>query len=190
MIDFIKELNNQNVKPFSIYYRVKLYTFLDGKYKYYRVYVNSNTITLNDIEPYNMQMDIMETKAEKKKNNLELKNNLSKKSKESKKVIKLLNNGKKTINGISNITNNFDNSAQTKNAKNNIERNNQSEMIKEESNKADNIDKNNNNRKVSISSFSSQTNISMSGFNKIKNIKNNEIFMLFIWNFNNNFYDF
>ena len=184
MIDFIKELNNQNVKPFSIFYRIKLYTFLDGKYKYYRVYVNNNTITLNDIESNNLQKDI-ENKAEKTKSSLDLKNNLSKKSKEGKKVIKLLNNGKKTINGITNKTNNVENSALTKNSKNNNERNMQSE-IQEESNKADNIDKNLNlNRRGSISSYSSQTNISMSGFNKIKNdiINKKEIFPLKIMKF-------
>jgi len=179
MVDFIKELNNQNVKPFSIFYRVKLYTFLEGKFKYYRVYVNNNAITLNDIEPYNIPKDIMETKAEKTKSSLDLKNNLSKKSKESKKVIKLLNNGKKAINEITNKTNNVENSAMTKNSKNNNDRNKQSEMKKEESNNADNIDKNHNlNRRGSISLYSSQPNISLSGFNKIKKdiINKKEIF--------------
>jgi len=183
--DFIKELNNQNVKPFSIFYRVKLYKFLDGKFKYYRVYVNNNTITLNDIESYNIPNDLYETKAEKTKSSLELKNNLSKKSRESKKVIKLLNNGKRTINGITNKTNNAENSIVTKNSKNN-ERNKPSEIKKEESNNADKNDKNFNlNRRGTLSSYESQTNISMSGFNKIKKdiINKKEIFPLKIMKF-------
>jgi len=183
--EFIKELNNQNVKPFSIFYRVKLFTFLDGKFKYYRVYVNNNTIALNDIELNNIPKDIMDTKAEKTKSSLDLKNNLSKKSKESKKIIKLLNNGKKTLNGITNKTNNAENSNMTRNSKNNNERNKQSEK-KEESNNADNNEKNLNiNRRGSISSYGSQTNISMSGFNKIKKdiINKKEIFPLKIMKF-------
>ena len=43
--ELIKELNTENRKPYSIFYRPKLYSFLDGKYKYYRLYIDKDIIT-------------------------------------------------------------------------------------------------------------------------------------------------
>ena len=43
--ELIKELNSENKKPYSIFYRLKLYSFLDGKYKYYRLYIDKDIIT-------------------------------------------------------------------------------------------------------------------------------------------------
>ena len=43
--ELIKELNLENRKPYSIFYRPKLYSFLDGKYKYYRLYIDKDIIT-------------------------------------------------------------------------------------------------------------------------------------------------
>ena len=43
--ELIKELNSENKKPYSIFYRPKLYSFLDGKYKYYRLYIDKDIIT-------------------------------------------------------------------------------------------------------------------------------------------------
>ena len=164
--DLIKELNNQNVKPFSIYYRVKLYTYLDGKYKYYRVYVNNNTFTINDFESTSrLPKDITERKVENKKS-LDFKNNLSKKSKESKKMIKVMACEKKVITGVTNKSNNIENSTLSKNS-NNKNNKKQTEMKKESN---ENNDKNNIlNQLNSISSYNSQIYISMIGFNKIKN---------------------
>ena len=162
--DFIKELNNQNVKPYSIYYRVKLYKYLNGKYKYYRVYVNNNTLTLNDFESsIILPKDIAERKGENKKS-LDFKNNLTKKSKESKKMIRVMACEKKVITGKTNKSNNIENSTLTKNS--NINKNNKKQTeVKKEYNE-DNDKNNIINQINSISS--SQTNISMSGFNKIK----------------------
>jgi len=43
--ELIKELNSENKKPYSIFYRLRLYSFLDGKYKYYRLYIDKDIIT-------------------------------------------------------------------------------------------------------------------------------------------------
>ena len=164
--DFIKELNSQNAKPFSIYYRVKLYTYLNGKYKYYRVYVNNNTLTINDFDlSSNFHKDILERKVENKKS-LEFRNNL-RKSKESKKTIRVMTCDKKSLTGKTNKSNNIENITLTKNSNNNKDNRKQTE-VKKESNE-DNDKNNALNQLNSISSNNSQANISMSGFNKIKN---------------------
>ena len=43
--ELIKELNSENKKPYSIFYKLILYSFLDGKYKYYRLYIDKDIIT-------------------------------------------------------------------------------------------------------------------------------------------------
>ena len=166
--EFIKELNSQNSKPFSIYYRVKLYTYLNGKYKYYRVYVNNNILTGNDFESSNNLSKLINDRKVENKKSFELKNNLSKKSKESKKKIMLMASEKKLITGINktNKSNNIEKSTLTKNSNNSQENKKPSEMKKESN---EDNDKNNILNQInSISSYNSQTNISMSGFNKIK----------------------
>ena len=47
--ELINELNSENKKPYSIIYKPKLYSFLDGKYKYYRLYINKDIITEDGI---------------------------------------------------------------------------------------------------------------------------------------------
>ena len=42
--DLINEFSKDNIKPFRIYYNIKSYSFLDGKYKYYRIYVNDDML--------------------------------------------------------------------------------------------------------------------------------------------------
>ena len=158
--DFIKELNSQNMKPFSIYYRVKLYTYLNGKYKYYRVYVNNNTLTINDFDSSNKD------KIENKKS-LEFRNNLIKKSKESKNMIKIMACDKKGLTGKTMKSNNNEKSIFTNHNDNN-KNNKMSIEVKKEYNE-DNDKNNILNQINSISSNNSYSNISMSGFNKIKN---------------------
>ena len=41
----VNELNEQKIKSFNIFYKIKLYTFIEGKYKYYRIYIKSNIIS-------------------------------------------------------------------------------------------------------------------------------------------------
>ena len=40
--ELIKELNSENKKPYSIFYKLILYSFLDGKYKYYKAFFHGS----------------------------------------------------------------------------------------------------------------------------------------------------
>ena len=100
----IKELSKDNNKPFSIFYKVKMYTFLEGKYKYYRVYINDDIITGNENDQLLRQRnDDMESKRTTKftKGGINSENSFSKISKVKTKQIKKRIKAKK-INTISN----------------------------------------------------------------------------------------
>ena len=57
--DLISELSNEKIKPFSIFFKIVLYSFLGGKYKYYRLYINNDIITGNENnQPINRINDI------------------------------------------------------------------------------------------------------------------------------------
>jgi hypothetical protein len=119
--DFIKELNLQNNKAFSIYYVIRKFTFLDGKYKYYRVYVNNNIITEKEYGiSLEKKKDGNDNLSDTNKNNfLDFKSNLSRISKESKRKIKLLNIFEnKLTKGVIQKSNNQDNAQLTNNSKN------------------------------------------------------------------------
>ena len=174
--DFIKELNLQNIKPFSIFYNIKLYTFLNNKYKYYRIYVKNNIITENE---YGLSFQLHKDDNHSDKNKIsffEFKSSISKLSKESKKI-KLFGGDKRPITGLTNKTNVIENSQLTKNSKN-INRHNKknSEISQEDSyenndnnnNKIDRDKKNIMNQINSLSLYNSQLTIAMSGFNKMK----------------------
>ena len=49
--DFIKEIQSQNKKSFSIFYRIECRSFLEGKYKYYKIYITNDLLSenLNDL---------------------------------------------------------------------------------------------------------------------------------------------
>ena len=46
--DFIKELNRQNSKVFSIFFKIQSHSFIGGKYKYYRIYVINDLLSDTD----------------------------------------------------------------------------------------------------------------------------------------------
>jgi hypothetical protein len=46
--DYIKELNNQNLKPYSIFFRIESHIFIGGKYRYYRIYITNDLLTGNE----------------------------------------------------------------------------------------------------------------------------------------------
>ena len=54
----IKEFNNQNIIPINIFFKVKLFSFLNGKYKYYRVYINNNILTKDNYDLSIKNVDI------------------------------------------------------------------------------------------------------------------------------------
>ena len=45
--DFIKEIQSQNKKSFSIFYRIECRSFLEGKYKYYKIYITNDLLSEN-----------------------------------------------------------------------------------------------------------------------------------------------
>ena len=46
--DYIKELNRQNLKPYSIFFRIDTHFFVGEKYKYYRIYVINDLLSDNE----------------------------------------------------------------------------------------------------------------------------------------------
>jgi len=105
--EFIKLLNLQSSKSYSIYFRIELHNFIGGKYKYYRIYVtndlfvgsentlniqtNNNNILINS----NLKSSISNSK---EKSSSSLDNNSKKNSKMSEykksNIIKLNKNSK------------------------------------------------------------------------------------------------
>jgi PAS domain S-box-containing protein len=73
--DLIDLLNKEKNKPFSIFYRIKMFSFLDGKYKYYRIYITNDNITENEKEE-NTQKKIEEMKS-KKGNSMQIESSVS-----------------------------------------------------------------------------------------------------------------
>ena len=174
--ELIKELNKQKIKPFNIFYRIKLYTFLDDKFKYYRVYIYNSLLSENIYNNSSIKLikDNQENN-EKYKIKSEFKSSFSKIS--SKKKIPLLVGDKKHNMGFTNMTNKLEHSAISKNSIS-IAKNQKKEEVKNQndSNKEKNISnnkiyegkKNELNKINSLSLYNSKSNIVMSGFNKIK----------------------
>ena len=52
--ELIKELNNKNIKPLNIFYKIKKYSFIEEKYKYYRIYIKFDLISENYNENNNI----------------------------------------------------------------------------------------------------------------------------------------
>ena len=46
--EFVKFLNSQQVKSFSIFFRIELHTFINCTYKYYRIYIMNDLLSGND----------------------------------------------------------------------------------------------------------------------------------------------
>ena len=105
--ELIKELNRQNIKPYNIFYRIKLYTFLDDKYKYYRIYIYNSLLSENLFNNTSIKLikDNQEN-IEKYKIKSNLKTSFSKIS--LKKKIPLMAGDKKYISGLTNRTNKFE----------------------------------------------------------------------------------
>ena len=167
----IKELSSQKLKPYSIFYKIQLFNFLDGKYKYYRVYIT------NDIIAENIPENEIEQPQEKKSNS-EFKSDISNDNIIAKK--KLIKKIDKKVDSINNPNNNIENSNKTLNGKNNNEpaAYNNNEQNNENKNKEQsnaNINKINNVKK-DITSFKSEltndTKVNSNYdnlFNKVKN---------------------
>ena len=171
--DLITELTNQKIKFFSIFYKIKLFSFLDGKYKYYRIYITNDIISNNESEPLVKKINEQD---ELKNNKNESKTSLSIKSKKEKKVIYRLNDKKPKLNA--NDANDNENTHLTLNGKNNDYNDNNNLKIdfenKDKSNKninyslnQENKGKKNINYNESMSYDSNPQN--NNSFNKLKN---------------------
>ena len=184
--EFIKELNRQNIIPFNIFFRIILYSFLEGKYKYYRIYVNNSVLNENkNISELKQIKDNQESQNDNIKINFDFKSSNSKLSKDSKKKIIVVNEDRKPMVCLPNKSNRLEYSQLSRNSKmtniKNIKK-------QEDKNLEDSNNENNNNMLINEknilnktnSLYNSKSNIAMSGFNKIKNdiIDNKEIIPL------------
>ena len=125
--ELISELNREKRKPFSIFFRLDLYSFLDGKYKYYRLYIINDIITVNQ---HNRALISKINDLESKRlKGSKIDNTASKISKESK------NN--KTRKKIKIFINNYNNNVQEKNLiqdnNNDLDKSEKNDYYKEES---------------------------------------------------------
>ena len=82
--EYIRELNNQKIKPISIFYKVKLHTFINNKYRYYRIYINHDI--LSDKENISLMNQIIERKNTENINR-ELKGIINKSQNESQRKV-------------------------------------------------------------------------------------------------------
>ena len=108
----INDFYDDKIKSFSIFYKVKLYTFLEGKYKYYKVFINNDMMKENEILPMNEETKIGKTVDINKLINIG-----KNKSKESVKKIKIIMDEKKSKNEVNKNAQNEDNTNGSKNNK-------------------------------------------------------------------------
>jgi len=95
--ELIKELNLQYSNPISIFYRIQLHKFIEGKYKYYRIYVKNDLLSGNDNNIFiksnnNTEITYGEKKMSKKRNS-----SLIKHKEINEKIISIQENKKKLI---------------------------------------------------------------------------------------------
>ena len=149
--DLIEILNKEKNKPFSIFYRIKMFSFLDGKYKYYRIYIANDNITENEKED-NSQKKNEDTNKSKKENSIDMKmessaSNINPNS--SKNLHNIRKGNRKKILLSNNLNNN--NMAEKNEEKNKFDTsvNNDSEKkeLEEEKDIKNNANNNNNNIK-------------------------------------------
>jgi hypothetical protein len=173
--ELLREISNYKSNPFSIFYKIKIFTFLEGKYKYYRIYINNDILTDNEYI------------SEIKNNNIDIKSGISRKPKEGKIKLKLKTNERKSkfdlnkdesnltknsnnINNINNINNNNNDinniNEDLMNKEQNVLENEKKEEPNDNINNENKKEKNQTNIMNKIASNNSQSN---DGFNKIKN---------------------
>ena len=165
--ELIAEINKQKLKPYSIFYKVQVFSFLDNKHKYFRISISDDIITGNEKEQI-IKKEIEESKFYKNSSNIFKKNNISKNSIEINKKInkgvikKTINIEKQTLNDNNNEYNYY-NEQNSNEIKDILEPNKNLEYSEgKEKNK---LKKKNNKNKSSIGS---KQFISYSDYNKIK----------------------
>ena len=164
--EMLRKLNNEKIRPFSIFYKIQLINFLNGKYKYYRIDINFDILSNNDNEGIANQIL---TQNQKRINYKEFKSSISIKSKNKKKIIKQFKDKNSKIDDNDN-----EKSSLTLNGKknNNIINHQQNDL--EDKDKSDNniININKGKQQIynveSLSSYDSNP-YNMNAFNKLKN---------------------
>ena len=139
--ELMKEIHSQNIKPISVFYKIKLYTFLDGKYKYYKIYVTNDIITDNELGNSKQTEDAL-----LKITNKELESGISRKETKKKIKIKIKENNSK--NEVNNNMNNNENSSVSLNGKSDGENKNKEQNNGENKSKGKSNNKDNNNNNV------------------------------------------
>ena len=164
------ELNKQNIKPYNIFYKIKMHSFLDGKYKYYKIYIKDDIIKGNEnIKDLKSKRDEFENKESIDINILNFESSNSKNSKQKiiKRINKKINKKKIRIKNQtkdSKNTDKNDNNEITNNEENNSIHNNE----EEDKNNLNNKEKINDSIKNFISSSESiPINLDIK-FNKLK----------------------
>ena len=162
--ELISELNKQKIKPYSIFYKIKELSFLENKYKYYRIIISDDIITGNE-KGMIVNKEIEESKIIK---NSIYKSGISKGSNENNKKIK--KDIKKAIKIEGQFINNNNNEKKELNEQNNkmnddIEPNKDSDYS--ETKEKEKLNKKTN-KNINPSSLNSQLYKSDSDFNKIK----------------------
>ena len=170
--ELISELNKQKTKPFSMFYKVQMFSYLDDKYKYYKIIIIDDTITGNEGEQI-IKKELEESKNNKNSDYIDYKTNNSKKTQDNNKEGKSKNIKieKQILN--SNINKNNDLLEKNENEINeNIGKRKNSLVNKEEKNeKSKNKEKDNvknNNKSNKELTIDSQFIKEDRGFNKIK----------------------
>jgi hypothetical protein len=161
--DYINELSLKKIKSFSVFYKIKLKTFIDDKYKYYIVNIYQDMISENEIVG-------KEGPGIKNLKNSLLRKKDSKKSLGSKKKIKIQLNKKNKLSSKNNVDNN---NMRNLSEKNNFDNNNNNQEKSSENNVNENINENKEIQNAyqlnSISDYSYKTSSALNGCNKIKN---------------------
>jgi len=159
-----QELSNKNVKHINIFYRIMKYSFLKGKYKYYRIYVKNNLLSGNEYG-----IPLISENSEFTHENISG-NSIQSKPKEN-KIIKVDNIiEKSSLNYINNTE------QKTLDGEDNQEK--KQIFIKSQKNSNKNIINIIEQNKIELNTMNSQPNIFMMGINKVKMkiISGNRIF--------------
>ena len=159
--EIIEELNNEKVKPLSIFYRVQLHSFLGGKYKYYRIYLSNDIITESENIPNSRLLFVDNNSKILKNSDIKL-SGISKISKESEKRIKIgICKNKSINNNIEKIEekNNIENQKKTSYNDKDKSNNNKNKEMEEEKKTT---------KKLNVKLLGSQSNITNDIFYNLK----------------------
>jgi len=178
----INDFYDDKIKSFSIFYRIKLYSFLEGKYKYYKIFINNDMMKENEIIPMNPETNLGKTVDINKLMNIGIIKTI-----ESEKKIKIIMDEKNSKIGINKNANNEDNANGSKNNKVIANEQNQNHQEVSDSNKNnDNMEMENKekqrqyNDNNSLFSSNNKSSFISKDYNKIKIdiINNQETFPL------------